>query len=129
MTVSPLKYLRKPINKKMPESNLEELRKKRLQELAYQQQNQLAEKQKQEQQEAQANALIKKIITQILTPEARERLANIRLVRPQQAREIEFVLIQLYQQGRLRDKITDEKFKELLSNLMKRKKEIKIIKK
>ncbi|RLI96119.1 MAG: DNA-binding protein [Candidatus Altiarchaeales archaeon] len=112
-------------------SDIEELRKRRIQQILYEQQRrqlekQLEQQQQLEQQEAQINALIKKIITQILTPEARERLANIRLVRPQYAREIEIVLIQLYQQGRLPRKLSDEELKDMLKNISQRKKEIKI---
>ncbi|OYT52941.1 MAG: hypothetical protein B6U72_07160 [Candidatus Altiarchaeales archaeon ex4484_2] len=110
----------------MSDRDLDIIRKKKMQELLYQQQNQMQEQQKHEQQEAQINALIKRVITQILTPNARERLANIRLARPQQAREIELVLIQLYQQGKMREQLSDQEFKELLSNLSKRKKDIKI---
>ena len=84
------------------------------------------EQQIKEQQEVQVNALIKKVLTQILTPNARERLANIRLARPQQAREIELVLIQLHQQGRMQKQLSDKEFKDLLSNLSKRKRDIKI---
>jgi programmed cell death protein 5 len=110
----------------MSDRDLDIIRKKRMQELLYQQQNQMQEQQIKEQQEAQVNALIKKVLTQILTPNARERLANIRLARPQQAREIELVLIQLHQQGRMQKQLSDEEFKDLLSNLSKRKKDIKI---
>jgi len=69
---------------------------------------------------------IKMIINRILTPEARERLGNIRLARPEFARQIEILLIQLYQAGQLPKKLTDEKLKEILERIHSRKKETKI---
>ena len=69
---------------------------------------------------------IKLIITKILTPEARERLGNIRLARPQFARQIEIFLIQLHQAGKLPQKLTDEQLKQILEKLKQGKKEFTI---
>src|SRR5437870_12978222 len=66
------------------------------------------------------------IIRQILTPEARQRLANIRMVKPEFAEELEMQLIQLAQSGRLQTQITDEQLKKTLVHLQSQKKEIKI---
>jgi programmed cell death protein 5 len=66
------------------------------------------------------------IIRQILTPEARQRLANIRMVKPEFADELEMQLIQLAQSGRLQTQITDEQLKKTLVQLQSQKKEIKI---
>jgi len=60
------------------------------------------------------------ILRRILTPEARERLANLRLVRPEFARMVEDQLITLALQGRVRTPITDEELKELLAELYER---------
>jgi len=65
-------------------------------------------------------------IQQILTPEARSRLANIRAARPEFAEALELQLIQLAQAGRIGAKITDSQLKEILSRLQTRKREIKI---
>jgi programmed cell death protein 5 len=62
----------------------------------------------------------------ILTPEARQRLANIRMVRPEFAEQLEIQLIQLAQTGRVRLPITDEELKEILSRISSRRREITI---
>ncbi len=62
----------------------------------------------------------------LLTPEARQRLANIRMVKPEFAEELEMQLIQLAQSGRLQTQITDEQLKKTLVQLQSQKKEIKI---
>ena len=50
----------------------------------------------------------------ILTKEAIERLGRIRLVKPQLVEKIENYLIILYQQGRIKERITDKKLKKIL---------------
>lgn len=109
-------------------SDLEEIRKKRVQELLAQQLQQQAQQQLQNQiQEEQVEAQIKKIMHLILTPQARERLGNIKVVRPQVARSVEILLIQLYQTGRIPKPLSDSEFKELLVKLKEgRKEETKI---
>jgi programmed cell death protein 5 len=65
---------------------------------------------------------IKLLAGQILTKEARERLANIRIVKPDLAYQIELYLIQLYQAGQIKSQITDEQLKALLLKLQSKKK-------
>ena len=79
-----------------------------------------------QQQAAELEAQVKQIINQILTPDARERLANIRISRPPFARQIELFLIQLHQTGRLPAKLTDEQLKKILARLSEQKREINI---
>src|SRR6266540_3106034 len=66
------------------------------------------------------------IIRRILTPEARQRLTNIRMVKPEFAEDLEMQLIQLAQSGRLRGQVTDEQLKKTLVQLEGQKREIKI---
>ncbi|MTK63788.1 MAG: DNA-binding protein, partial [Methanobacterium sp.] len=63
---------------------------------------------------------------QLLTPEARARLTNIRLTKPEFVDQIELQLIQLAQMGRVQTKITDDQLKELLRKLAGQKREINI---
>jgi programmed cell death protein 5 len=68
----------------------------------------------------------KQAMMQILTPEARSRLANIRLTKPEFVDQIELQLIQLAQMGRVQSKITDDQLKELLKKVAGQKREINI---
>jgi len=106
-------------------SDLEELRRKRLEEL--QQQAMVSEQQQQAQQEMELQK--KQLMMQILTPEARSRLANIRLTKPDFVDQIEIQLIQLAQSGRVQNKITDDQLKDLLRRLSSQKREINITRK
>ena len=117
-------------------SELDEIRQKRMAELQAQQaamQNQaqqqaVAQAQQQEAQ-AQFEAQKKQILAQILTPEARNRLGNLRLTKPEMVNQIELQLIQSAQAGSLRGKVTDEQLKVLLRNIAGQKREIKITRK
>ncbi|MFQ5975207.1 MAG: DNA-binding protein [Candidatus Hydrothermarchaeales archaeon] len=103
--------------------DLENLRRKRMTEL---QQRLLEEKAKQEQM-AQVEGQIRSAIQQILTPEARARLANIKMAKPEYATQIELMLIQIAQSGQLKNKITDEQLKSILGKIAEgSKKEFKI---
>ncbi len=79
-----------------------------------------------EQQAAEAQAQKEALLRQILTPEARSRLMNIRMVKPQFAEQIELQLIQLATAGKLRARVTDEQLKGLLQQLQGKERERKI---
>ncbi len=70
------------------------------------------------------------IMRKILSVEGRQRLENIRIVKPQFAEQIEIQLIQLFQSGKLRGAIPlpDKAFKKLLEQLttLEKKKQYKI---
>ena len=116
-------------------SELDEIRKRRMAELQQQAamnadpqqiaQQQMAQQQA-AQQQAEMEAQLKQAMKQILTPEARGRLDNLRLTKPDLVRNIEIQLLQSAQAGSLRGKVTDEQLKVLLKNLMGQKREIHI---
>ena len=66
------------------------------------------------------------ILRQILAPDARERLANVRLVRPDLAENVENQLIQLASMGRINRLLTDTDIRDILARLTEKKRETKI---
>ena len=107
------------------DEELEELRKKKLQEL--QQQAALQESmEEQEEQQKQFEAQKKAILRKILTNEARERLGRIKVARPEIVESIENQLIMLAQSGQLKNKINDEQLRMLLSKIVPKKRDFKI---
>ena len=63
---------------------------------------------------AEAEAQKQSLMRRLLTPEARMRLANIKMVRPEFGQQLEAELVQLAQTGRVPLPITDEALKRLL---------------
>ena len=96
-------------------SDIEEIRRRRMEELqqqaAQQAQQQSQDAQAQEQMRRELEAQKRQVLLQILTPEARSRLANLRLTKPEFVDQVELQLIQLAQMGRIKSKITDEQLK------------------
>jgi programmed cell death protein 5 len=106
----------------MGDDELADLRKRRMEQL----QRQAAEQQMLEQemeQKRRQESQIQHILMQILEPEARERLNNIRLTKPEFAKAIEQQLVMLAQSGRLKQRITDAQLKELLKQVVPSKKD------
>ena len=66
-----------------------------------------------DQAEAQKNALLK----QHLTDGARKRLNTVKMSRPDFGEQVEQQVLALAQSGRIRDKIDEEKMKQLLNEL------------
>ncbi|MGC8913793.1 MAG: DNA-binding protein [Thermoplasmata archaeon] len=107
------------------EDELEEIRRRKIMQLQMAAQQEAERKAK----EAQLQELKQSVLRQILTPDARERLARVRLAKPELAEMIENQLIMLAQSGRLRTQVTDEVLKELLSKVQSERKETRIIRK
>jgi len=91
------------------DEELEAIRMRRLQEY----QRRLIEEQRRKELEARREALLR----QILEPKAKERLYNLKLVRPEIARVVEDQLIELAQTGRVRVPISETVVKELLTRI------------
>ena len=83
-----------------------------------------------DQQRAAADAEAQKqtLMRRLLTPEARLRLANIKMVRPEFGQQLEQELVQLAQTGRVPLPITDDQLKKLLVQIegQQKKREISI---
>jgi len=95
------------------DEELQRLRERRLLELQAQQQQ--AEELRRAQQEAETRKQI--LLRRLLTPQARQRLTNLKMVRPEYGEQLELQLIQIAQSGRVRLPITDEMLKRLLAQL------------
>lgn len=106
----------------MSEDEVEELHRRRLLALRKKLDEEQRQAQIQQQLELQKQALLRNI----LTPEARQRLANLKMVKPEFTDQLELQLIQLAQQGKLPIPLTDEQLKQILIQLQARKRETKI---
>ncbi|MBN2335658.1 DNA-binding protein [Candidatus Bathyarchaeota archaeon] len=95
------------------DEDLERLRQQRMAQLQAQQSQQQEQAARAQEAEVQKQGLMRKI----LTPEARQRLQNVKLVRPDFAAQIELQLIQIAQTGRVSLPITDEVLKQLLAQI------------
>ncbi|MDT7895194.1 MAG: DNA-binding protein [Desulfurococcales archaeon] len=105
------------------DEELEMIKRRKMAELARRAEQERARRER----EAAEEALRQELLRRILTPEARERLANLRLVRPELVKSLEDQLIALAQSGRIKIPITDEELKTILQNLFERtRREIRI---
>lgn len=95
------------------DEDLQRLRERRLLELQEQQRQAEELRQAREEAEIQKQALLRRA----LTPEARQRLTNIKMVRPEYAEQLEVQLIQLAQSRRVPLPVTDEMLKSLLAQI------------
>lgn len=104
------------------DSEIEELRRRRELEL----QRQLAVSQEKAAAQQQIEQQKRAILRRILSPEAKERLNRLKMVKPEFAAQLELQLIQIVQSGRISVPITDNQLKNMLSKLQSSKREINI---
>ncbi|WP_297419596.1 DNA-binding protein [Thermococcus sp.] len=97
--------------------DIEEIRKKKLMELQKRYLEQQKAQEEAMKQEMELEAQLDAIMRRILTPEARERLGRVKLVKPELARQVELVLVQLYQAGQIAEPIDDAKLKRILAQI------------
>ncbi len=76
-------------------------------------------------QEAEAVAMRQRVLQIVLDSEARQRLTNIRLVKPDLAMAVENYLINAASSGRINRPLTDDELKQLLMRLQQPKKEFR----
>ena len=110
------------MSSELGDEELERIRQKKLAEL----QDSMVEEQKGERAQERLEAQKQALLRAILTTEARQRLTNIRMVRPEFAEQLELQLIQLAQTGRLRIPLSDDQLKETLRRLQSQKRDFTI---
>jgi programmed cell death protein 5 len=95
------------------DKELEEIRRRKLLEL----QRRLLEEEERRRREELEEAMRDALLRSILTHRARERLLNLKLVKPEVARLAEDTIIQLVQAGRLRVPVDEDTVTSILSEL------------
>ncbi|MFL6323448.1 MAG: DNA-binding protein [Nitrososphaeraceae archaeon] len=73
-----------------------------------------------------AAAMRQRALMVLLEPPARQRLMNIKMVKPELAATVENYLLSAASSGRLNRSLTDEELKQILLSLQQPKKEFKI---
>ena len=106
----------------MSDDELENIRKRKLLSM----QNRVSDEQRQAQAEEKIEAQKQALLRQILSPEARQRLNNLKMVRAEFTEQIELQLIQMAQMGKLPIPLSDVQLKQILLQLQSRKRETKI---
>lgn len=100
----------------MEDRELEELRQRRLQEMQAQAEQQLAR----EQEQAAHAAQVQGALRQLMSAEAKERLAQVRVARPEIAAAIEQQLLALASEGKLAGTIDDAALQRMLAQLSRK---------
>ena len=106
----------------MSDEELDQIRKRKLLSM----QNRMSDEQRQVQAQQQMEAQKQALLSKILTPEARQRLSNLKMVKKEFAEQIEMQLIEMAQTGKLPIPLSDAQLKQILVQLQSRKREIKI---
>nr|GMD87844.1 DNA-binding protein DDB_G0278111 [Ipomoea batatas] len=109
------------LHRLMADPELEAIRQRRMQELMAQHgagNNQNPDQQKaQDEAKREAEDRRQLMLSQILTSEARERVARIALVKPEKARGVEDVILRAAQFGQISEKVSEEKLIQLLEQI------------
>ncbi|CAN6664430.1 hypothetical protein TRVA0_036S00166 [Trichomonascus vanleenenianus] len=103
----------------MDDSELQAIRQARLAELQKNGGQNAGQQQQQDQsqQASQEEEMRQSMMLQILSPQARERLSRIRIVRPQRAQSVEDLLIRMARSGQIRQKVSEEELVSLLDQI------------
>jgi programmed cell death protein 5 len=76
--------------------------------------------------DAKVTALKEQALRTLLSPEARLRLNNVKMVKPDLASMVENYLLGMASQGRLNNQISDDELKQILLSIQQPKREFKI---
>jgi len=103
----------------MSDEELDQIRKRKLLSM----QHRVNDEQRQAQAEAQLEAQKQALLSKILSPEARQMLNNLKMVKSEFAEQMELQLIELAQTGKLPIPLSDAQLKQILIQLQSRKRE------
>jgi programmed cell death protein 5 len=106
----------------MSDDELDQIRKRKLSSM----QRRVSDEQRQSQAEQQLDAQKQALLAKILTPEARQRLNNLKMVKQEFTENIEMQLIEMAQTGKLPIPLSDAQLKSILIQLQSRKRETTI---
>jgi len=76
--------------------------------------------------DAEVAAMKEQALKTLLMPEARLRLNNVRMVKPELAAMVENYLLGMASQGRLNNQISDDQLKQILLSIQQPKRDFKI---
>ena len=105
---------------------LEEIKKRKLEELMRLQQEKLQEQSQEQAQIQQQIEQIENVVRQFLTKEALIRYGNLKTAHHEKALQLLVILFQAMQKGQIQGKVDDSTLKKILGQLTPKKKEIKI---
>jgi programmed cell death protein 5 len=106
----------------MSDEELDAIRRRKLS--SYQQR--ASDEQRQAQSEKEVDSQKEALLKQILSPEARQRLTNLKMVKREFTEQLELQIIQLAQMGKIPIPLSDVQLKQILIQLQSRKRETKI---
>lgn len=106
----------------MSDEELEAIRRRKLSQYQQRATDEQRQAQAEKEMEEQKEALLRKI----LSPEARQRLTNLKMVKREFTEQLELQLIQLAQVGKIPIPLSDAQLKQILIQLQPKKRDIKI---
>jgi programmed cell death protein 5 len=106
----------------MSDEELDAIRRRKLS--SYQ--HRASDEQRQAQAEKEVDSQKEALLKQILSPEARQRLTNLKMVKREFTEQLELQIIQLAQMGKIPIPLSDAQLKQILIQLQSRKRETKI---
>lgn len=94
----------------------ESLKRRMLQQRLAEQQSEMQQQLHQQAAVQEIEKQVKSVMLRVLDPKARERLSNLKTVKPQMAQQLEVYIFQLYQAGQLKH-LTEEQLVQILQKL------------
>ena len=76
--------------------------------------------------ENEAKIMRERVLRVLLVPEARQRLTNVKMVKPELAKAVEDYIIAMGSQGKLNKALTDDELKQILTSIQQPKRDFKI---